>query len=674
MSPVSDMGAAGFALFWGLTALAAGVFFYRVGQLLRYVSLGRSADRTGPGIRGGLRTIWHLVRQECQWKNFTRRDRAGLGHAFMVWGFLLFVIYYVLFIVIASGFGIAHTMEDNAFYVFYTWVTDIIAPFIVIGALWGIVRRYLVRPRRIEGQQTWEALVILLTVLVHPVTHVGKIATQIAAGHAPAGLGLATPPLSTAVAGLYSGAASLEAWHTFWFWSHWAFVLIVLAIIGFTRYLHVVVALINDLTRRPPSFRGMPERIDLKDPATFGVARVDNFLQRDLLDIQACVVCGYCQENCPAYLTEKPLNPRLIVRDVKTNLLRNAPRLLRGEPPVIELIGGDREGSIPVDALWSCTTCAACMEACPVYIEQVPKIVEMRRELVQMRASFPDELLNLFENIEQRSNPWGIAPADRAKWAAGIEAPAFEEGKTEYLFYVGCAGAFDARQRQVSLAVARILNAAGVSWGILGRDELCCGDSLRRLGNEFVYDRLARQNIALFQERGVRKIITGCPHCFTTLKNDYRQYGVELDVVHHTQFIDRLIKDGRLQLDAGPELGKVLFHDSCYLGRYNQIYQAPRDIVAAATGRPPAEMERHHKRAFCCGAGGGRMWLEENIGQRINIARVEEALREDPQTICVACPYCMLMFEDGLKDKDADERVRVLDVAEVVAAGLKQPG
>jgi len=670
MNPVSDLGAAGYLLFWGLTALAAGIFFVRGYQLIRYLYLGRDVGGFRLSVRSFLAAIGHLIVQECQFKNVTRRDWAGIGHSLMVWGFLLFVTYYLLFIVIASGFGISEAMESNWFYVVLCWVTDIIAPFIVIGALWGIIRRYLVRPARLAGHQTWEAMLILLTVLVHPITHVGKIATQIAAGHPPAGLGLATPPISTAVAGLYSGMATLEATHAFWFWSHWGFVLLVLAIIGYTRYLHVAVAIVNDYLR--PAVKGMVERIDLTDRDTFGVSRVDGFTRKQLLDAYACVVCGYCQENCPAYLTDKPLNPRLIIRDIKTNLMTNGPALLKEQAPSLDLIGGGREGSIPEDAIWACTTCGACMEVCPVYIEHVPKIVDMRRDLVQMQARFPEELLNLFENTEQRSNPWGIAPAERDRWAARIKAPPFEEGKTEYLFYVGCAGAFDARERLVSVAIARILDAAGISWGILGRDEACCGDSLRRLGNEYVYDQLVRQNLATFQERGVKKIITECPHCYTTLKNDYRQYGANLEVVHHTEFINRLLEEGRLKLKGNAaDLGNVVFHDSCYLGRHNGIYEEPRRALAVATGRVPSEMERHHNRGFCCGAGGGRMWMEESIGKRINVARLEEALKTSPKTICVCCPYCMLMFEDGLKDKDLEGEIRVLDLAEIVARGLE---
>jgi Fe-S oxidoreductase len=670
MNPVSDLGAAGFALFWGLTALAAGIFLFRGYQLLRLLSLGRGGEKIGHIIKRTFVAIGHFIAQQCQFKNITRRDRGGVGHLFMVWGFLLFVLYYIFFIVIASGFGISDTMEHTRVYGYYCWVMDIVAPFILIGALWGIIRRYIVRPARLEGQQTFEAMFILLTVLIHPITHVGKIATQIAAGHPPAGLGIATPPISTAMSHLYTNAASVTASHSFWLWAHWGFVLLVLAIIAYTRYLHVVAALLNDLLHREPP-KGIPDRINLKDRATFGVNRVDNFTWKHLLDSMACVVCGYCQEACPANFTGKPLNPRLIIRDIKTNLLTNGPLIIKNQEPNLPLIGGGQDGSISEDAIWACTTCGACMEVCPVYIEHVGEIVEMRRHLVQMQAKFPEELLNLFENMEQRSNPWGIAPTDRGKWASGIDARPFEAGTTEYLFYVGCAGAFDARDRQVSLAIAKILDAAGISWGILGKDELCCGDSLRRLGNEYVYDRMVRENIKMFEERGVKKIITLCPHCYHTLKNDYRQYGVEWEVVHHTELINSLLKEGRLRLNGSQELGNVVFHDSCYLGRHNSIYKAPREAIASVTGKAPTEMERNHNRAFCCGAGGGRMWMEESIGKRINIERVQEALKEEPRTICVCCPYCMTMFEDGLKDEEADDRVQVLDLAEIVAGALK---
>jgi Fe-S oxidoreductase len=664
MDPVS--GVLGYVLFWGLTALAAGIFFQRFFQISKLISLGREGENPARTMKKILGAIVHFVAQTCQFKNIRRKDRAGIGHLFMMWGFLFFGTYYVLFIVIASGFG-APGMEHNAFYVVYCWIMDFVAPFVLIGALWGIIRRFFFHPTRLEGQRTWESLIILITVLLHPITHIGKIATQIAAGVPPAGLGMANPPISAAVAHLFTHT-NIEAWHTFWFWSHWAFVLVVLAIIAYTRYFHMFAAVINDILL--PERKGKLAPIDLKDRKTFGVGRVDNFTQRQLMDTYACVVCGYCQDACPANFTKKPLNPRLIVRDVKSNLTTNGPLLLNKKEPSLALIGGGKEGSIAEDAIWSCTTCYACMEVCPVYIEHVPKIIEMRRHLVQMQSKFPPELLNLFENMEQRSNPWGIAPADRVKWAIDLNVKPFEAGKTEYLFYVGCFGSYDSRSKQVTVAIAKILDAAGVSWGILGKDEKCCGDSLRRLGNEYVFDRMTRENIKQYQDKGVTKIITECPHCFTVLKNEYPQYGAKFEVIHHTELIQQLLKDGKLKLDGSADLGKMVIHDSCYLGRHNGIYEAPRAVVKAATGKAPDEMERNHKRGFCCGAGGGRMWLEESLGSRINIERTEEALKQNPKTICVACPYCMTMFADGLKDKGVDSKVQVLDVAEIVAKAL----
>jgi Fe-S oxidoreductase len=670
VSPVSELGIWGYILFWGLTALAAGIFLYRSSRLVQYLRLGRKDEPYRHLFKRVGAAILHIFMQRCQYTNLTRQNRAGIGHMFMVWGFLLFVVYYTFFIIIASGFGISEQMEHNTFYVVYTWIMDIVAPFIMLGALWGIIRRYFVKPSRIKEQRTFEAGFILFTVFIHPVTHLGKIATQIAAGSPPAGLGMATPPISTWLGQFYT-ASSIEAWHTFWFWSHWVFVLLVLGIIAFTRYLHFPAGVINDILKTEPQPpKGKLGPIDIKNPATFGVSVVSNFTRKQLLDTYACVVCGHCQDVCPANNTQKPLNPRLIIRDIKQNLLKNGPHLLKNGAPVQPLIGNSGQGSVSEEVLWQCTTCGACMEMCPMYIEHVPKIIDMRRYLVQMQAKFPPELLVIFENMEQRSNPWGIAPSDRAKWSADIPTQPFEAGKTEYLFYVGCAGAFDARNKQVTSAVATILNAAGVSWGILGRDEKCCGDSLRRLGNEFVFDHMARENIKMFQDKGITKIITQCPHCFNTLKNDYQQYGYSLEVIHHSEFINSLVGQGKLKLDRHTGLGKVVLHDSCYLGRYNHVYEPPRQLIARVTGNFPAEMERNHQRSFCCGAGGGRMWMEENVGKRINLERVEEALKLKPQTIGVGCPYCLTMFEDGIKDEKADASVKVLDVAEIVARAL----
>jgi Fe-S oxidoreductase len=300
----------------------------------------------------------------------------------------------------------------------------------------------------------------------------------------------------------------------------------------------------------------------------------------------------------------------------------------------------------------------------------MPKIIKMRRHLVETESRFPDELLNLFEFMEQRSNPWGIAPSERTKWASQLTVKPFVAGQTEYLFYVGCAGATDSHGKLVAAAIARLLDAAGVSWGILGREEKCCGDSMRRLGNEYVFDRMAQENVALLREKGATKIITYCPHCFSTFANDYRQFGLEAEVIHHSVLLRDLLSQGKLKLPRKVDsLGTIVYHDSCYMGRHNGVYDAPREAIRVATGRAPVEMTRSRAGSFCCGAGGGRMWMEETTGTRINRTRVRESLEKKPDTVCVICPYCTTMFEDGLKSEGA-KTVKVKDIAEVLAEGL----
>jgi len=394
--------------------------------------------------------------------------------------------------------------------------------------------------------------------------------------------------------------------------------------------MHILAAIPNIFFRYLEKPNTQPREF-FKIGQKYGVSTVQDFTWKDLLDGYACTECGRCQDACPAHNTEKPLNPRQIVHDIKINLLVNGKNLTKKKDPTLPLIGNNTEGSISEDALWSCTTCGACLEVCPEFIEHMPKIVKMRRYLVEMESKFPEELLNLFENVEQRSNPWGIAPADRAKWADYLDVAEFDADKTEYLFYVGCAGAFDSRNKQVTLAIALLLNKAGVSWGILGKDEKCCGDSSRRLGNEYVFDKLAQENVALFKNKKVKKIITQCPHCYSTLKNDYKQYGLDVEVIHHSEFIRDLINTNKLNIEKHVKnLGKIVFHDSCYLGRHNDIYEAPREVVQLTTGYKPVEMDRNRNNSFCCGAGGWSHVDGRKFRERINIERVSEAINKIP--------------------------------------------
>ncbi len=402
-------------------------------------------------------------------------------------------------------------------------------------------------------------------------------ASQIAAGTERAA---AYMPISNFGASLISSGTSAGTLDTaarvFW-WCHAFILLSFLNYLPYSKHMHIMTSIPNCFFKSLEKVRTQP-REEFKKGNTFGVGEVENFTWKGLFDSYACTECGRCSDNCPATFTKKPLQPRKVIHDIKVNLLASASK------EVLPLIGDRGEGSVAEEVIWECTTCGACMEVCPVFIEHVPRIVDMRRHLVEMKAKFPDELLSFFENMEQRSNPWGIAPADRIKWAADIDVKPFEKDKTEYLFYVGCAGAFDARNRRTTLSLAKILDKSGITWGTLGREELCCGESLRRLGNEYIFDRMARANLKLYADKGVKKIITQCPHCYNVLKNDYKQYGAELEVVHHTEFISNMIREGRLKLKAA-DSGNIVFHDSCYLGRYNGIFDAPRRVIAAATGQ-----------------------------------------------------------------------------------------
>ena len=654
-------------VFVGIFVVAVAFFGWSLFQRFRLVALGTADDRFNSiGKR-----IWNMLlyplAQRC---TVTRRYLFGLNHAIFFWCFLILLILNVEFLLKGlSQDSISFSkLPDGAYYTL-SFVFDVVWVIVLVCVCVALVRRAAFRPRYIDPINLDASITLSLLVLMM-VSFFGLHTSEIALGTERAASYM---PVSNALASVFTSGASAAGLdvsaNVFW----WVYAIALLGFLNYlahTKHMHILAAIPNCFFKSIEKVTTQP-REEFKKDATLGVGQVDRFRWKDLFDSYACTHCGRCQDNCPAALTDKPLNPRLVLHDIKVNLLKNGPLLIKKEEAVLPLIGSGEEGTVSEDSIWACTTCGACMEVCPVFIEHVPKIVGMRRYLVQEQSRFPEELDKLFESMRQRSNPWGIAPTDRAKWAAGIEARPFEAGKTEYLFYVGCAGAFDARARQVTLAMARILDAAGVSWGILGTDEKCCGDSVRRLGYEFIYDRMAKENIKILQGKGVEKIITSCPHCFSTLKNDYRQYGMEWEIIHHTELVDRLLKEGKLELNGSENLRNVAFHDSCYLGRYNGIYEAPREVLAAVNGESPIEIGRHHSSGFCCGAGGGRMWMEETIGKRINIERVEEALKEDPETICVCCPYCITMFEDGLKDKKADADVRVLDLAEIVAGALK---
>jgi Fe-S oxidoreductase len=654
-------------IFATLLILASFVFVFSCYRRLCLISLGSQEDRFSEPQRRILATLRYAFGQ----LRVIARP-YGFIHLALFWSFLVLLIANSEFILQGLFPSISLALLPAPIHHGLLLLIDLVSLLTLIAVTVAALRRLLFPPdylgTKYASARSPQAFFILACIAILMFASLTMNGVVIAAGGDAA---LASwQPVAAQIAALFSGSSHLAELHGIAWWLH-AFVLLVfLCFLPQSKHMHILTAIPNcyfSSLERPNS--QSREAFSVDNPC--GAGQVDLLSWKDLFDSFTCTECGRCQSVCPAHLTGKPLNPRCVVHDIKENLVANGPALLRGEGAAQSLIGTEGEGSVAPDALWSCTTCGACLAACPVLIEQMPKIIKLRRHLVQEKAQFPEELLNLFENMEQRSNPWGIAPSERTKWSGQLGDRTFKPGETEYLFFVGCAGAFDNRNKHVTVALATIMDAAGVSWGMLGKEEQCCGDSVRRLGNEFVFERMAKANVSLLKEKKVTKIVTQCPHCFNTLKNDYKQYGLEIEVLHHSQLIDQLAKTGRLKLPQQSGQGKVIFHDSCYLGRHNDTYEAPRAVLQAATGRLPGEFGRNRENGFCCGAGGGRMWLEEQSGFRINLERVKEAMAQQPDTLCVSCPYCMTMMEDGLKDLGLGDKVRVKDIAEVTAEALR---
>jgi Fe-S oxidoreductase len=648
-------------LFAPLFIAASALFVWSCWRRLSLTALGKPdqrLDAIGQRIGDTLRYAFAQKR--------VLSKPSGLIHVAIFWCFLVLMIANSEFLLHGLFPAINFTKLPDSLFMPLMQMIDVVSLLTLLAVAVAAVRR-IVAPPFPEARGSFEAYFILFLIALLMLANFGINAAKISRFQGPT-LAMAQQimPISSWFAPFIpTGSGKLV--HDLSWWTHALVLLLFMNLLPLSKHFHVILAIPNVFLRRR-EHPSLPEREEFTAGKHFGIDQVDGYTWKELLDSFVCTECGRCQMACPADQTGKPLNPRGLIATLKHNLMQNGPLLKQGKSAKVPLIG-EGEDSISEEAIWACTTCGACLQACPVFIEQMPKLIPLRRHLVEMEARFPEELLNLFENMEGRSNPWGIAPTERGKWATLLGERPFEPGRTEYLFYVGCAGSFDARTKQITMALALLLDKAGVSWGILGKDEKCCGDSLRRLGNEFVFEKMALENVATFKEHNVKKVIVQCPHCLTTLKNDYRQYGLELEVIHHSQLLLHLVQDGRLILPKQADMGKLVYHDSCYLGRHNGIYDEPREAILLATGKEVLEMPRNREDGFCCGGGGGRMWMEEFTGERINLVRTQEALEQQPDTICTACPYCLTMLDDGIKDLKAD-KVQIKDIAEVLAEAV----
>jgi Fe-S oxidoreductase len=443
-----------------------------------------------------------------------------------------------------------------------------------------------------------------------------------------------------------------------------------LIVLGFAMYipsskhLHVLAAGPNTFLRKLEREKGMtPINFEDETVTQYGAAKITDLSWKAGLDYYACTECGRCQDLCPAHNTQKPLSPKMLILDLKENLYRNKEKALAGKHDEISPIVDE---NVTEDVIWACTSCRACEVACPVFIEQVDKIYDIRRNLVMMESRFPAEVQTVFKNMETNASPWAFSAADRANWAEGLSVQTMAENSdVDVLLWVGCAGSYDDRNKKVLRAFVSILKKAGIRFSILGSEEQCTGDPARRIGNEYLYQTLAKANIETMNRYNVKRIVTACPHCFNTIKNEYKDFGGTYEVFHHSQYIARLIQDGKIK--PSKELNEtVTFHDSCYLGRWNNIYEQPRAVLESLPSIRMVEMKSNHDQSMCCGAGGGRMWMEETIGKRVNVARTEQALATNAGIIAASCPFCMTMMNDGVKSKEMTDKVKVMDIAELV--------
>ncbi|MBN1614140.1 MAG: 4Fe-4S dicluster domain-containing protein [Deltaproteobacteria bacterium] len=640
----------------------------------------------------------------------------GIMHGLIFFGFFV-LIFGAAFDAtehhITERFGWAF-LRGN-FYLVFSFLMDLFGLFVLIGVLMALDRRYLSRPDRLgyqgEPDNTPDDAIVLLFIGGIIVTGFIIEALRIYVTNPPWGYwSFAGWTLSHAFIGVDHGTA--KALHKASWWLHTFISLGFIAYIPYSRLLHMITTPANHfMASLKPAGYLEPIR-DFENAESFGVGQIEEFTQKQIFDSDACTRCGRCQDGCPAYLSGKPLSPKKLIQDLKTYWLDKAPAavaakraetaaalkelpeqnwktkslamLMQADAVVDSMLPAPAEGAaeramvgevIDLHELWACTNCMYCMEHCPAAIEHVPKIVNMRQYKVLTEADFAPELQLTYRNMENNSNPWGVGSHLRADWAKdlGVKTLA-EEPNVEYLFYVGCAGSFDDRGKKVSIALCKILQTAGVSFGILGAEEGCCGDSAMRGGNEYLSQTLVQANIEAMNGYGVKKIITACPHGYNTLKKDYPNFDGNYEVYHHTEIIADLIAKGKITLKK-PVEGLFTYHDSCFLGRYNNIYDQPRKILRAVPGMKLVEMERTLDKSFCCGAGGARMWMEEDIGERINDMRTDQAIAAKADTIAVGCPFCLTMMTDGIKDRNKDESMAALDIAEIVwrAMDLEEP-
>jgi len=698
---------------------------FTISRLVRFLWVGRPGipvDRI-PERLGSVVLYWLLQRKVVE----KPMDRPNFGftsvhHLGIFWGFLIVTIG-TLELWFNGLTGLSFSFLPAAIYGPLEWVIDVFNLVVLIAIGYGFFRRLVVRPRLIP--MSLDAGIILSAIGGLMITHFFFHGFHMLATGTVGEEG----PVSTVVANWFTGMpieTAQTASEALW-WVHICLGLAFINYVPYSKHIHILGSLPNIFFRNLGQ-RGIMPKLNLEDENDWGVGKIEQFTRKSLMDQYACTECARCSNYCPAFNTQKPLSPMHLIHDLRDEMIergtlkqkidriekqilqqkangasspgahgvaspshpeeeaaasghgKDASENASGHPLGAMLDAAKKAyddlppmvgGRIKDETLWACTTCGACQEVCPVFIDHPLKILQMRTHLVLTESRMPTELARTFQNLEKNSNPWGIAAEKRMEWAEGLKVPTVEDNPNpEYLLFVGCAGAFDDRIKKTMRALVEVLHAAQVNFAVLGEAEQCVGDPARRAGNEYLFQTQAEMNVTAINDAKIRKVIASCPHCFHTIKNEYPQFGGKYEVIHHSQLLAHLLAEKKLTIEH-PVAQKLTYHDSCYLGRWNGEYDAPR-AIAKATSKEYVEMNRSKEHGFCCGGGGGRMWMEERIGTRVNNNRTDEILETGAEVAAVACPFCTIMITDGVKARNAEEKVQVLDVAEVIAKSMKR--
>jgi len=658
-----------------LTLTSFGLAWFSFGRMFKAIGRGSDPLDWKKIVKNWPKGLAVFISQKTLFKT---RPIVGAIHAGVAWGFTLYLLVNIIDVMYGMIPGF-HFFPNSFIGDLYRFFVDVFTMVVLFGVLLLLIRRFISKDQKLITNEP----VLLsdaakrgikidsLLVGTFIILHVGFRFIGASFEVALNGQDWSQPGatlLSYSWVGL-STDSLIFGEHLGW-WMALGLILGFLPYFPYSKHAHLFMGPLNYMAKVDRRSLSTLEIMDLEDETSeqFGAGKLEHLPQKELLDGYACIMCNRCQDACPAYYTGKELSPSALEINKRYYLNENLKEFSEGA----DSVEGLSKWMLSEEAAWSCTTCGFCIEVCPVGNEPMVDILRMRQDLVLMESNFPRDAMETFDKIENYGNPWGMSPNDREKWTEGMEVPKMrEKGSAEYLYWAGCSGAYDDRGKDISRSVAKIMNESGVDYAILGNEETCTGDSARRIGNEYLFQMQAAQNMENFDKYGVKKIVTQCPHCLTTLKNDYGEIGAELEVVHHSEFIADLIKEGKISPEKSLE-EDITFHDACYVGRHHGEYDAPRDVLQSVMGEDAklVEMPRNKKESFCCGAGGGNMWYDIDKGKRINVERFEEAIDTGAKKVATSCNFCMIMMEDARKVTGQDEKMEVYDISELVAQRL----